>query len=152
MNRPFGITSRSEKRAMERAKEKHIKKLVAGGYGKWEDITNTDDTKAIIRHMRSEGMTSIPYQMWVNGLFVVQAFNTPNAWNAIRIMIRWADARPEHNWAMFQRIKNDLFGPERVALEVYPGEANKQDVANMYWLWVLPEGFDCPIEVKSNRR
>lgn len=63
-------------------------------------------------------------------------------------MIRWNDARPDHDWAMFQRVKNDIYGPDRVALEVYPSETNKQDVANMYWLWVLPEEYDCPIEIK----
>ena len=99
-------------------------------------------------HMRSQGMTHIPFKVLVNGLFVVQLYDTPNEWNAIRMMIRWADARPDHDWSMFQRIKNDLFGSDRVALEVYPSEKNKQDVANMYWLWVLPASFNCPIEVK----
>ncbi|CAB4150036.1 hypothetical protein UFOVP558_63 [uncultured Caudovirales phage] len=142
------ILSRSERRAMERAKEKHIKNLVAGGYGEWKDITDSDQTRATIASMRSQGMTNIPVKVWVNGLFVVQAFNDKNSWGAIRLMIRWADARPTHDWSLFQRIKNDLFGPDRVALEVYPAEKNKQDVANMYWLWVLPPGFDCPIETK----
>lgn len=38
MNGHRQILSRSERRAMERAKEKHIKNLVAGGYGPWQDI------------------------------------------------------------------------------------------------------------------
>lgn len=148
MNYPGNILSRSEKRSMERAKEKHIRKLVQGGYGEWRDVTNDDQTKDVVTRMMMQGMTP-PYQVWMNGLFVVQAFNTPNEWNAIRLMIRWADARPDHDWSLFQKIKNDLFGPDRVALEVYPAEKNKQDIANMYWLWVLPEGFNCPIETKE---
>jgi hypothetical protein len=149
MTRPFGILSRSERRAMERAKDKHIQKLVDGGYGPWKDITNTEETQDLILQMRCQGATYIPEQIWVNGLFVVQKDSPPNSWGAVRIMIRWADARPEHNWPLFQRIKNDLFGEHRTALEVYPSEANKSDVANMYWLWILPEEFDCPIEVKG---
>lgn len=129
---------------MQRAKEKHVKKLMEGGYDAWIDVTDDDHTKEIMERMRGE----IPFKVWRNGMFVVQAYSTPNAWNATRVMIRWLDARPDHDWALFQRIKNDLFGPDRVALEVYPSEAHKQDVANMYWLWVLPKGFECPIEVK----
>lgn len=137
------ILSRSERRAMERAKEKHIRNLVAGGYGQWKEITNDPHT---IETMAKVSVK--PSRVWVNGLFIVQEYLTPNAWGAVRVMIRFADARPDHDWGLFQRIKNDLYGPERVALEVYPSEYNKQDVANMYWLWVLPEGFDCPIEMR----
>lgn len=138
------ILSRSERRAMERAKEKHIRALVSGGYGQWKEITHETQTKEVISRMTIDP----PTRIWVNGLFIVQEYKPVNEWGAVRIMIRWADARPDHDWGMFQRIKNDLYGPERVALEVYPGEWNKQDVANMYWLWVLPEGFNCPIEIK----
>lgn len=146
MNRRI-ILSRSERRAMERAKEKHIARLMSGGYGPWRDITDDPQTKEIISSVGYK-----PLKIWHNGMFLVQAFDTPNAWGAIRLMIRWSDARPDHDWGLFQKIKNDLFGPERVALEVYPAESNKQDVANMYWLWVLPENFHCPIEVKRGCR
>ena len=138
------LLTRSEKRAMERAKEKHVAKLMASGYDQWIDITAREQTKKIIENFHGEK----PVKVWQNGCFIVQAFETPNQWHAIRVMVRWLDARPDHDWALFQRIKNDLFGPERVALEVYPAESNKQDVANMYWFWVLPEGFDCPVEIK----
>ena len=141
------ILTRAERRSMERAKEKYVAKLMAGGYDKWIDITHDDHVKDVMS--RYEGMA--PFQIWRNGCFIVQAYRHPNSWEAIRVMIRWIDARPDHDWALFQRIKNDLFGPERVALEVYPAESDKQDVANMYWLWVLPEGFDCPIEIKRKR-
>lgn len=137
------ILTRSERRQIERAKEKHINKLMKGGYGPWKDVTEEEQTKNTMAKVNIK-----PSKVWLNGMFIVQIYETPNAWGAVRVMIRWTDARPDHDWALFQRIKNDLFGPERVALEVYPAESNKQDVANMYWLWVLPEGFDCPIEVK----
>ncbi len=137
------ILTRHERRAMERAKEKHVKKLMAGGYDDWRDITDEEHTQETMKKVHHK-----PYRVWLNGMFIVQAFHTPNEWGAIRLMIRWNDARADHDWGLFQRIKNDLFGHERVALEVYPAESNKQDVANMYWIWVLPAGFDCPLEVK----
>lgn len=139
-----GILTRDERRAMERAKEKHVRKLMQGGYNEWRDITNEPHTKSIL-----EGMQNIPKKVYMNGTFTVQVYDTPNSWGAERVMIRWNDARPDHDWSLFQRIKNDLFGQDRVALEVYPSERHKQDVANMYWLWVLPKEFDCPIEFKT---
>lgn len=41
-------------------------------------------------------------------------------------------------WREKQRIKNELFGPERIAVEVFPAESDLVDVANMYHIWVLP--------------
>jgi len=40
-----------------------------------------------------------------------------------------------------QRIKNECFGAERVAVEVMPSAANLVDAADMYHMWVLPAGF-----------
>lgn len=139
----LGIQTRSERRQMQRAKEKHVRKIMEGGYNEWKDITDDEHTQSIMKDLKN-----IPKKVYLNGMFIVQIYDTPNAWSAERVMIRWNDARPDHDWALFQRIKNDLFGEDRVALEVYPSEEHKQDVANVYWLWVLPKGFDCPIEWK----
>jgi hypothetical protein len=47
-------------------------------------------------------------------------------------------------WAEKQRIKNEIFGPERVAIEVFPAESELADAANMYHIWVLPAGTRLP--------
>jgi hypothetical protein len=47
-------------------------------------------------------------------------------------------------WRDKQKIKNELFGRERVAVEVFPAESDLVDEANMYHLWVLPFGFNIP--------
>lgn len=47
-------------------------------------------------------------------------------------------------WAEKQKIKNELFGKERVAVEVFPKESELVDEANMYHLWVFPEGYSLP--------
>lgn len=139
-----GIISRSERRAMEKAKEKYVRHMMSGGYTPFEDITNTEHTQLTMAQLKTK-----PEKVYRNGLFVVQVYNHICSWGECkRVMIRWNDARPDHDWALFQQIKNDLFGVNRTCLEVYPSETNKQDVANMYWLFLLPEGFDCPIEVK----
>lgn len=48
------------------------------------------------------------------------------------------------DWRDLQRIKNQLAGPEREAVELYPAESRLVDTANQYWLWVLPEGESFP--------
>lgn len=49
-------------------------------------------------------------------------------------------------WAEKQRIKNEIFGEEAVAIEVFPAESNKVDQANMYHLWVLHE-YELPFGI-----
>lgn len=137
------IETRAERRQMQRAKERHVKNIMSAGYTQFEDVTNHPQTQAA--YAKHSGAR--PYRVLVNGLFVVQCFEPEPGWGAERMMIRWNDARPVHDWSLFQRIKNDIYGPDRIALEVYPSELKKVDVANMYWLWVLPAGFNCPIEV-----
>lgn len=51
------------------------------------------------------------------------------------------------SWAEKQRIKNEIFGNERVAFEVFPKESELVDEANMYHIWVLPEGASLPINL-----
>ena len=136
------ILTRSERRQMERAKEKHIAKLVAGGWNEFKDITNDAHTARVLT-----GMTLRPDQIFMNNLFVVQVHNEHCDWGPVkRVMIRRADAEPEHDWAIFQKIKNEIFGADCTALEVYPKERNKIDVANVYWLFVFPPEYQCPIE------
>lgn len=50
-------------------------------------------------------------------------------------------------WAEKQRIKNEIFGKERVAFEVFPKESELVDEANMYHIWVLPERVSLPVNL-----
>lgn len=45
-----------------------------------------------------------------------------------------------HDWRELQRVKNEVVGPEREAVEIYPAESRLVDTSNQYHLWVLPEG------------
>jgi hypothetical protein len=56
-----------------------------------------------------------------------------------------------HDWRHFQRIKNELCGPEREAVEIYPAESRLVDTANEFWLWVLPEGERLPFGFNERR-
>ena len=47
-----------------------------------------------------------------------------------------------HDWRDMQRIKNELCGPERVAVEVFPPMSQLMDTSNQFHLWVYPEGYE----------
>lgn len=51
------------------------------------------------------------------------------------------------SWAEKQRIKNELFGVERIAIEVFPKESELVDAANLYHIWVLPNEFKIPFGI-----
>jgi 1-acyl-sn-glycerol-3-phosphate acyltransferase len=60
---------------------------------------------------------------------------------AIRAMVQTVDDKPiERHWKEMQRIKNEIFGPEVMAIEYYPKESELQDLHNIYWMWIFPEG------------
>jgi hypothetical protein len=55
------------------------------------------------------------------------------------LSIRTQQRTTEHDWREFQRIKNELIGPEAEAVELYPAESRLVDTSNQYHLWVFPE-------------
>jgi len=58
-----------------------------------------------------------------------------------RLLIKRADGQPIRAWRLLQDIKNEVAGKDRVAIEVYPAESEVTDTANVYHLWVFPEGY-----------
>lgn len=54
-------------------------------------------------------------------------------------------------WAVKQEIKNELFGRQSVAIEVFPAEKNLIDVMDLYHLWVLPKGCTMPFGIHPTR-
>jgi len=43
-------------------------------------------------------------------------------------------------WSHMQQIKNEIAGPEREAVMMYPAESRLVDTANEYWIYVYPIG------------
>lgn len=82
------------------------------------------------------------HRVWKNNVYVVQAFLKPEG--ITLLMVRRNDAEPIRSWSDMQRIKNELMGIDRVAVEVYPRERDVVDEAHMYHLWVYPEGYILP--------
>ena len=54
-------------------------------------------------------------------------------------------------WATKQEIKNELFGEDRVAIEVFPETSKLVDVMDIYHLWILPKGFKMPFGIHPTK-
>lgn len=79
---------------------------------------------------------------WTNGVYVclVRRIDWTDE-GRVHLAIRTA-SNQEPPWRDLQRIKNELFGPERVAAQVCPPASRLIDQADMYHLFVLPVGAE----------
>jgi hypothetical protein len=65
--------------------------------------------------------------------------------------ITWLSIKPNdesarHDWREYQKIKNELAGPDWEAIEIYPSEDRLVDSANQFHLWCFPpEAGQLPI-------
>ena len=57
------------------------------------------------------------------------------------------DGTGEVSWAEKMRIKNELFGENRFAIEVFPKQKNLVDVCDVYHLWVFDKKLDMPFGI-----
>jgi hypothetical protein len=81
----------------------------------------------------------------LNNRYSIQFYQKNTEWGLIdHLIIRRHDEKPVRSWIDLQRIKNELVGSDRTAVEVFPAEDDLVDQANLYHLWVLPEGFKLP--------
>lgn len=81
--------------------------------------------------------------MWQNDKYVVVSKVEDNGFTWLSI--RRQDRKAIRDWRDFQRIKNELCGPEREGMELFPAESRLVDGANQYHLWVWPEGERIPV-------
>lgn len=79
----------------------------------------------------------------VNSLYQVSIHEHASGWTWLAIVRR--DRSHVHDWRHLQRIKNEICGPEREAVELYPAESRLVDTSNQFHLWVLPAGERIPI-------
>lgn len=90
--------------------------------------------------------------LWANSHYIVHRHLLEGKMEgAIHLSIRHVKRRAVHDWRHFQRIKNELAGKEREAIEIYPPESQLIDTANQYHLFVLPLGVSTPFTWKEGR-
>lgn len=81
-------------------------------------------------------------EQWANDQYVVHLrrmkSNHPDQPDGIHLSIRNQDRSAKHDWRHFQRIKNQLAGPDWTGIEIYPPEDSLIDMANQWHLWCFP--------------
>lgn len=80
---------------------------------------------------------------YTNDWYVVLITTMADA--GVHLAVRAKHLGREPPWADMQRIKNELVGEERLAVQIYPRDSRRMTSEGMYHLWVLPPGWDMPI-------
>jgi hypothetical protein len=87
-------------------------------------------------------------EAWGNDLYqcTVQYTDEVHGRNGVMALsIKRHDRAAVRDWRHLQQIKNDVAGPEREAVELFPAESRLMDTSNQYWLWVAPVGAAYPV-------
>lgn len=104
-----------------------------------------DDPEAI-RHIQMR-------EVWKNNIYTVTVFRNMDGTiipdeqvEVICLSIKANNKSVRRDWREFQKIKNEILGPEEEAVEIYPAESRLVDTANQYFLWCMkgkraPVGF-----------
>lgn len=110
---------------------------------KWAAVTAKSTGLSLAELRKIYDDEFIAGEVWMNNLYVVIVKPLPNG--AMHLSIRRTDRAACRDWRHFQAIKNQLAGPEREAVELYPAESRVVDTTNQFHLWVMPEGVQLPI-------
>lgn len=83
-----------------------------------------------------------PEEAWGNDIYqvTVEYATEGDRSGPLYLSLTLHDRLPIRDWRHFQQIKNEVAGPEREAVELFPAESRLIDTANQYHLWVAPEG------------
>ena len=82
-------------------------------------------------------------QYWRNSFYTVMVKYLDLAEGesgGIRLDIRHNQNKPIREWKHLQRIKNELIGEEREAMEIFPPQSMVTDMSNMHHLFAAPVG------------
>lgn len=123
-------------RAMRKASERNGQRLQGLEWNPFKDVTQ----ESLERHKLFEPQSTYrPHQVFTNNRYIVQCFRGHSVLGmpAIKTMIRRSDAKPIYSWGDLQRIKNEIWGEEVQALQMFPRQSELIDDANLYWMWVL---------------
>jgi hypothetical protein len=82
---------------------------------------------------------------WVNNQYTVavRRWQAENGDTVVHLSIHNHERTARHDWRDFQRIKNDILGPEEEAVEIYPAESRLIDLSNEFHLYSIL-GKRCP--------
>lgn len=90
---------------------------------------------------------------WKNNIYSVQIYRRATKRGvALQLVVRRHDEEEIQGWDDLQRVKNELAGPDRVAVEIYPPQHELMDQAPLRHLFVLPVGEAAPFTLHGGWR
>ena len=102
----------------------------------------------IYEKIKDKFLDDMPDEVWMNDRYqaTIRYLNKDLGRDGICQMCIHSHTRATNRpWRHFQQIKNDVFGDEREALELYPAESRVVDTANEYHLWVWTKDSQIPV-------
>lgn len=134
------MTARTANRAERRAAVKHSHATRAE-WAPWESRPETMPHATKMGDIRG---------CYLNNRYSVQVYaRAIDIGEALHLVIRRHDGAMPNSWVDMQRIKNELVGPERVGVQVFPSESELVDLANLAHVFVYPEGHEIPFTIKG---
>lgn len=129
------IIMQSDSRKEAREKTKEIEKRMRLPPGKFKEVILRGKSIPDIPKCVDRGYFNNRYNV-----LVVDSHNTTNG-PCIRAIITRLDGSiiPNH-WSEIQKIKNEIFGEEVMAIEYYPKQSDLKDAVNAYGISIFPEG------------
>ncbi|GGC68410.1 DUF7694 domain-containing protein [Chelatococcus reniformis] len=136
------LFSRADRRAAAALERAAIK---TGDWGPWQRVT-------LPQGIPGTGWCKQIRFAYRNQLYAVLVRPVHTGWGVVQHLAICTVSSIEPPWRDKQRIKNELFGADRVAVEVMPPAARLVDQADMYHVWVLPPGHLLPFGLSDEER
>jgi hypothetical protein len=129
-----------------------------------QGVYNTSQTDAIVSDMVARGVppqearaavqNTLSRPVMINSRYQVSGslLKAEGFPDVIHLSIKRRDKAPisEERFRDFQRIKNELIGPEYTAVEIYPPERDLVDTSNQHHLWVFNDpNYELPFALKG---
>jgi hypothetical protein len=120
-----------------------LRKNAKKPFGPWEK--RVLDLVLHKRPVLTSGKEQWREECYLNNRYSVQLSDYQTDWGpVIHLWVRCHDRGMPRAWSDLMRIKSELVGEDRLALEVFPGVSDLVDQANLSHLWVMPEDFVLP--------
>lgn len=154
LKRKLSERPRKERRViagMERAER------ASGAWSPWRklDKSEIEDVlaTAAANGQSVQGTWGEPHTIFENGWLVVnvRTAHPPSLKFPVDHAFFRTTTFAELNWKEKQRVKDELFGADRTAIEIFPRQADLVDAINMYHLWVFPAGFKFPFGLSDGQ-
>jgi len=114
----------------------------------WTPLQRVEPNPAM-QELRAKVGSPPAHEVWANDLYQIvvtymgeiMGDETHDRQGFMHLSMKRHDRHPMADWRHYQAIKNEIAGPEREAVEIFPAESRLVDSANEYHLWVFPEGY-----------